>query len=58
MFRGQGDVVSPEHHLAHRMSDAFGEILGVLSDHLADDPVRVDVGHALVAGDATVAQHR
>ena len=53
----QSDVLGPKHQLAHRVPDAFGEILRILPDHLANDPMRVDRGHPLMTGDAAVAQH-
>ena len=53
----QGDVLGAEHLGADRMADRLGEVLGVRADHLADDPGDVDIRHALLAGDAPVAQH-
>ena len=53
----QADVLGAEHLGAERMAVGLGEVLGVRADHLADDPVRVDVRHRRLAGDAAVAQH-
>ena len=40
------------------MADALGEVLGILADHLPDDPVGVDLGDARLAGDPPIAQNR
>ena len=53
----QANLLGAKHLLARLVVVGLGEILGVGADHLAHDPLRVDVLHLLLAGDVAVAQH-
>jgi hypothetical protein len=54
---GQGHVLGTKHVVAKGMISFFGKIFATFTDHIAHDPVDINVIHGLRAGDHAIAQH-